>query len=167
MLVTSAIALLPAASPTPSTATATSTLPGSHHDAALKPRQTDFWRPGDFWPEDFPPDRWPAQDIGQGWGAVSRPCHANQFYSCAGPYMRGDQTCQHNTVVNTWGMTAGTWGCFCEHAKKFFKCMSQAENDDPNCWNDGYGGDGWQLDWYHNWCGDTPPPSVMAEMSQP
>ncbi|KAL0468791.1 hypothetical protein QR685DRAFT_573086 [Neurospora intermedia] len=164
MLATSAITLLPAASPIPpalSTATATSALPGNHHEAALKPRQTDFW-PADYWPEKFPPDRWP----GRGWGAKSRPCHANQFYSCAGPYMHGDQTCQNSNGVNTWGMTAG-WGCFCEHAKKFFKCMSQAEDDDPNCWNDGYGGDNWQLNWYQNWCGDTPPPSVMAEMSQP
>ncbi|KAK3951153.1 hypothetical protein QBC32DRAFT_263128 [Pseudoneurospora amorphoporcata] len=174
MLLTPTLALLPAASPIPpapapstatATATATATLPGNRHDAALKPRQTDFW-PAYFWPENFPPDRWPGQDFGAGWGAVSRPCHADQFYSCAGPYMRGDDSCQNGNAVYSGRMT-GDWGCFCDHAKKFFKCMSDAENDDPKCWNDGYSGENWQLNWYHNWCGDNPPPSIMAEMTQP
>ncbi|CCC08711.1 hypothetical protein SMACR_06818 [Sordaria macrospora] len=140
-LLPSTLALLPAASPippAPSTATATSTLPGNHHDAALKPRQTDW--PAAFWPEDYPPDRWPGQDFGLGWGAVSRPCHAEQFYSCAGPYMRGDDGCRNAPAASNGRVTVG-WSCFCEHAKEFFKCMSHAENDDPECWDDGYIGD--------------------------
>lgn len=75
MLITSAVALLPAASPVlpaPSTGTATSTLPGNHHDGALKPRQTDFL-PAEYWPEAFSPAGW--QGVQPGWGAVSRPCH--------------------------------------------------------------------------------------------
>ena len=95
-LLPSTLALLPAASPippAPSTATATSTLPGNHHDAALKPRQTDW--PAAFWPEDYPPDRWPGQDFGLGWGAVSRPCHVSEYLS-----ILLDKSLTHSRLTN-------------------------------------------------------------------
>ncbi|KAK3396178.1 hypothetical protein B0T20DRAFT_454817 [Sordaria brevicollis] len=146
-LITSVVALLPAATPVPpapSTVTAKPTFPGKHphhhhHDGALKPRTTSTtsFDPADFWPDLFPPNEW--QEFHPGWGEESRPCHASQFYSCADPYVNRDNSCENANPNN--GGEFGNWGCLCERAPKFFKCMSQAQNNDPECWRNGYNGD--------------------------